>query len=205
MLHLILIACFFGIGFLQSCAMQPINEAASALFLKPNAEISRQRHVTVSQLSHIGFYFDSDRIINNPDNADNPLLKPRLSELYEGATQAFASTFADYTKMENPKSIVRSMDFIVHAQLIDMTLTEKSLIEHPNPEIVDETLDEHERVKVMIPTDYLKIKLVLKDARSQRLIDVAYLKTRSGTLDYQKGYAAFAEHSMRHYLNFITK
>jgi len=185
---------------LPACAMHTVNEVASSLLLKPQAKLSRHRHLSISHLSHIGLYVDKQQVIQDSRYAGDPLLKPRLKELAQGASQAVATTFAQYTHMDKPKSPNRGIDFIIHAQIMELSLTELE-----EPVALEAVEDEQEPTQILIPTDHLKIKLVLKDARSGQLIDVAYLQSRSGQLEYRKGYAVFAEYSMGQYLKAITQ
>jgi len=195
----VLITSLLALCLLQSCTMYSLNTAASTLLLKPKSDITRHRQVSISHLSHIGLFIDKETVQQNSSLTDNPLLKTRLNELSQGAKQAVASTFAKHTAMDKPKSVVRSVDFVIHAQIIDMTLTEL-----PEPVIINKDSNEEQEI-VLIPTDHLQLTLVLKDARSDQLIDIAYVQTRSGQLEYKKGYAKFAEYSIGQYLKAITQ
>jgi len=187
---------------LSACASLSVNDVSSSLKLTPAVDLSRARTIVISPLSHVGIYIDHDRIRADKMNASHPLLEPRLNDLSKGTMLALESIFADVTSLDKPKSVIWTMDFIVHAQVMKMTLLEETITETPDTGVFsDSAVKEPE---VQLPTDYLSIKLLLKDARSQKVIDVAYLDSRSGQLDYRKGYAVFAEHSMRHYLNKIT-
>ena len=205
----VLFAGWFVLSVLQSCSVHTVNDVASALYLKPDAQITRQRQLSLSHLSHVGFYIDSQPIRQNPSYMHNPLLETRLNELQQGVQLAFAATFANYSKMDKPKSPSVGIDFIVYAQLINMTFTEieDPVLEDKDKEHKDKEKGEGDEAAsdIAIPTDYLEVKLVLKDARSRQLIDVAYLKTRSGQLDYTEGYAAFAKYSIGQYLKAITQ
>lgn len=189
---------------LQSCAMQDVQEAAATIRLKHATEVSNQRGLVISPLSTVGLYIDTERARPSIEASNNILLEKRLKELYQGLNQAFYRQFVQLIRLDNARSINRNIDFVIEAYILKMTLTEKTVIVTPVSLLDTESLGVEEHEEIIIPTDYLDIKFLLKDARSNKIIDISHLKARSGQLDYYKGYADFADHSIAQYLETIT-
>ena len=197
-----LISALLLLGLLQSCTLQNVNDTASTARLKHAVEVSRERSLVISPLNHVGLYINTERATQAQDNIDNPLLPVRLEQLQEGISHAVFQEFVEMSQLRNARSFNRNIDFIIEAYILKMTLAEKTV-----KESTVSALDsgKTQRQEVLIPVDYLDMKLLLKDARSDQVIDIAYISARSGQFDYYKGYASFASHAIEEYLKTITQ
>lgn len=190
--------------------MQSVDEFATAIYVKPKVDIDSFRGVTISPLSHVGVFINDGFIKQHSQETDNPLFATRLDEFSEGVSEAFYNRFVKTTVLNKPISADRNIDFIIDIQVTDITITERTTMEPTagndapsDKSLVTDETDEADGIE--IPIDYLTIKMTLKDARSQQVIDIAQVKSRSGQVDYHKGYSVFAAYSMQSYLNTITQ
>lgn len=201
----LIVFSFFLIMSLCACTHQPVTDIATFAHLTPKVEISRDRDLVISPLNHIGLYLETTNAVVTDSENTQHLLPIRLEQLVDGVNRAVGAQFYDVSRLDSRQGVNPEIDFIIEAYVLALTLTEISTDKPKTSATTTKQSSDSSENELIIPTDYLTLKVFLKDARSDRVIDTALIDARSGQLSYQDGYSKFANHAFEQYLKHIIR
>ncbi len=183
---------------IYGCSQAPLatmKQMGGDLSFLNKIELTRQRQFTLPTTVHIGIL-----ILPGSDSTVVSQWRPVFTE--EGM-HVFEKSFATVSKLEAPRQISVSVDFIVEMSVLDASIGVDAFKASTMP--IDESKAQSKPgANYILQKPYkTTLKMVLIDARTKQLIDTAIISSRSGAIS-QRNYRVFAQQSVAAYAQSLT-
>jgi hypothetical protein len=192
----------------SACAYTPLEAIKMASIesgIHNKIVVRRQRQFVIPKHSHIGLTMTP---LNLKLSQNNAIEEGFISS----SASSFEQTFAQVTLVNNSKLPRSSYDFLVTVSLLELELNKTEINAGETSELEKEgmvVISENELSsmnKLITYSDQArnaKVKLVLSDAKTHAILDVALIESRAGAIG-NNSFADFMEQSLLAYNQAIT-